>query len=156
MLTVEQPLFVCVSTSYDVQRLYEESQVEDFEENFPEDMTTGKLLYRVATKALKNYKSLLCFMGIARDEADNHILNSIEEIGDANDIGVNRWSPIFQCNTMMEALTMLPNIVKVCRDLSWCNIWKDQDFNDMRTFPLTDGHINLGTIVFLELEAESG
>jgi hypothetical protein len=163
MSSSDQPLYICVSTGYDVQRLYSDSEVVDFEENDLQDMTEGKKLYNIATNALKTHKALLSFMGITRDETSETIRKSIRTLAQVNKadfcrtVQFDEWNPIFQCNTMIEALTMLPTIVNTCRKLRWCNVWKEQEFDkEIKTFPLMNGDECIGTVIFFELEAESG
>lgn len=144
-------LYICVSAGYEIQRLYEDEAVEDYESNLTEDQTKGKKLHDIAAAALKKFPSIVSFMRETRSEMHEYDVNMIEDLANENGIEFDRWNPIFECSTMLEALTMFPKIMKICKKLSWCHIWEDQEFDRIKTFPLNDG-----TVVFLTLEAESG
>lgn len=147
-----EPLFICVNTGYSVQRNYENEDLNDYEANVPEEQNEGKHLFETGQKALVDFPILVSFMLETRCDADTHVVNEIETLAYVHKTNFDRWNPIFKCSSTIEALTILPKIVKVCRTLSWCNIFKDQDFDSIKFFPLK----GRGTVVFLDLEAESG
>lgn len=162
-------LYIYVSTGYNIRRKYDKAELRDYEDNLPrtlqskvlfrklvsekgatllEDLEDGRDIYDTAQELLTQYPNLYSIMNQSRDDAMHF---SIKEIAEQNHIEFDDWDPIFRCQTLVQALTMLPNIVKICRKISWCNIWKDQDFSDMKIFTVDDK-----TYVFLNLEAESG
>lgn len=127
-------------------------RLADYEANLPEDLTSGLPLFEKGRAALSKYPSLMNFMMETRCDIDNVIVYAIEDAAYHYKVEFNRWNPIFRCSSMIEALTLLPNIVKACRKLDWCNVWKDQSFDDMTEYSLGEH----GNVVFLSLEAESG
>lgn len=162
-------LYIYVSTGYNIRRKYNKVELRDYEDNLPEnfaeqssfsetsfrkrryafeDLEDGRDIYDTAQELLTQYPVLYSIMNQSRDDAMHF---SIKEIAEQNHIEFDEWDPIFRCQTLVQALTMLPNIVKICRKISWCNIWKDQDFSDMKIFTVDEK-----TYVFLNLEAESG
>ena len=142
----ETKLFICVSIGYYIRRLYARVPVEDYEDNLTENQTEGKELHKIAAGALDLYPSMTSFMLETRDP-DINVL--IENLAKVNNIDHDSWDPVFECSTMLEALTTVP---KICRNINWSlNPTKDQKVDGFRTFPLKDG---IGTVVFLTLEAE--
>lgn len=142
-------LYIYVNTGYSLRRIEEDPEaLEDYENNLPEDLTVRKHIYERSQELLKKHPVLFSVMNQSRDD---EMVYMIKNVAAQNKIKFDDWNPIFRCQNMLQALTVLPKIVKICRKIDWCNIWDEQDFDDMKIFVIDEK-----TYVFLNLEAESG
>jgi hypothetical protein len=150
-----ETIYIYVTTGYSVGRLFLNEDIVDFQENLPDDQTGGKKITECSLEVMARYPSVISFIEPREDEEDTVIkILDYLDFGLGSAITVDRWNPIFKCTSMHKALRLLPKIVKVCREIDWCEVFTDQEFSKNLKGPFRMGKSE--SVYILKLSAESG
>lgn len=152
MENTAETIYIYVTTGYSVKRLFEKEEIEDYEDNFPEE-TKGMKIMDLTLEVMARYPSVINFIECRDDDKDT-VIKIFDHLERKEFYDADRWSPIFKCTSIHKALKLLPKIFKICREINWCEIWKDQDFLKALKGPFKMN--DKESVYVLALSAESG